>query len=848
MDRQKDPISPRNVIDGLTRRTALKVISLGAISGTPLSLADEASAQNQTQLLTSFEEENVGDQEPADPWYLFNDTGIHEVSDGRASNGSQSFRTADATPGNYPDPSAIAMDLDLTDVEDVLFDVYAANNNPNQGNINVSLDNAGTFSDGNINIWGFPQEMDDRGESRYGGEGQWWRDNSDQKGVISDSTGVHPLIFWIDGDQDVYWDNIRLVTTEDEISLELDNVRLIQTVENSHVPGIRENIPDPVNVEGRKTAVVFGLRGDREDVFDSFDSLSNLQLWLTFNAASTPDFTFQLKKERIASVMDQKDIIDEALRLGDTLDDLFVDSNYPTFEINEEIESVKLEIHDSQFSPEDAKLIRGEDYTTTKTPELNLGFIPVRDSAGGQNYGSDGNGGPSSYDSTVRDTIRYIRKAYPVNEVNAYVHNKSDPVLGTETRRHYPRDLKDARNELEKVINDFGTLSVEEGLNGDIYTIRDGEIVENPNNTEITSFDETVAIVPDGSNEHYFEYHLAGRDKLGVHIAKHAILGIHPQTSSGVLEKGSSAYPPLNNHGAGFVGGHEIGHHFMDELYSDDFANLANDGDSTHARDELVSTMIKLEAEKDNSSLEVEDEVRSLMSSPPTPLWPDEHAFQQLSESQFDPEPPKIDSGIATQTVIGGAIIMATGKAELESIHTLVREGKPMPHTLSGDVIITLKDVAEGTIDQLSTMSQVITTFSAGEGVVDGIGLFTIPFPEETYRVTFEVDGITTVITPVVKSLFDAVSAIPNSGFKRVPDQRRKALNNKLDEVEKKMDEKEFQEAKQKLDNDIRRMIKRWLKDDYDAAANQPTKQGLLDLVDDMVARLETLEQTNNTE
>ncbi|QIO24508.1 hypothetical protein [Haloarcula sp. JP-L23] len=52
--------------------------------------------------------------------------------------------------------------------------------------------------------------------------------------------------------------------------------------------------------------------------------------------------------------------------------------------------------------------------------------------------------------------------------------------------------------------------------------------------------------------------------------------------------------------------------------------------------------------------------------------------------------------------------------------------------------------------------------------------------------------------------------------------------------------------AVQLLENDVRQSIERWLKDDYEAAANEYTKQEMLELVDDMIARLETLAQTSN--
>lgn len=49
------------------------------------------------------------------------------------------------------------------------------------------------------------------------------------------------------------------------------------------------------------------------------------------------------------------------------------------------------------------------------------------------------------------------------------------------------------------------------------------------------------------------------------------------------------------------------------------------------------------------------------------------------------------------------------------------------------------------------------------------------------------------------------------------------------------------------MENDVRANLDRWLKDDYDTTALQPTKQEILELVDDMIARLETLAEQSDS-
>lgn len=248
----------------LTRRTALKVIGLGAIASIPLSMAEVTSAQ-QVQRSTSFEEANVGDPEPADPWYLFEGEGIHEVSDVRSTHGTQSFHTADSTE-DLGTASAVAVDLDLTRVENMLFDIYVVKNNPSFGNINISLDGAGTFS-GADHVWSFPGEMRRRNRDPFGGEGRWWRDLDDDRGTLASSSGVHSLVCWIDGDQDVFWDNIRLVLSVIEVNLDIKP----GSDPNSINPNSKGNTPVAIlhteDFDPTERVNVSSLRfGDPEDV------------------------------------------------------------------------------------------------------------------------------------------------------------------------------------------------------------------------------------------------------------------------------------------------------------------------------------------------------------------------------------------------------------------------------------------------------------------------------------------------------------------------------------------------------------------------------------------------------
>jgi hypothetical protein len=193
----------------------LKTVGLAAIGGSGVvsgvatgETGGGSDLAEPTEVIQSFEQESVGDVKPASPWYLFNDAGLHEVVDSPASEGEQAFRTADA---QLSDPSAIAIDLDLSNFDKILFDCYAHGNNPIFGNIKATLDNAGFDSvPKELILWDFDVSIRGRDDSVPigGGENRWWRDFEID---ISDRDEDRSVIFWVDGDNDAVWDNIRII-------------------------------------------------------------------------------------------------------------------------------------------------------------------------------------------------------------------------------------------------------------------------------------------------------------------------------------------------------------------------------------------------------------------------------------------------------------------------------------------------------------------------------------------------------------------------------------------------------------------------------------------------------------
>jgi hypothetical protein len=86
--------------------------------------------------------------------------------------------------------------------------------------------------------------------------------------------------------------------------------------------------------------------------------------------------------------------------------------------------------------------------------------------------------------------------------------------------------------------------------------------------------------------------------------------------------------------------------------------------------------------------------------------------------------------------------------------------------------------------------------------------------------------------------LHDAVDSIPDYGFINNPEQRRKALHNKIDAVENMLAAGNFNGALEKLKHDIKPTMEKWLKDYTTETPLQLTKQQILHLIDQIIWRI----------
>lgn len=174
----------------------------------------------------SFEDGSVGTSNPPSPWRIVRSSGSVTVHD-NASDGDKSIRLSSK---DGLDPIAVAVDVDLTDVSQILADMYPVSVSPSNGYVKFLLD-APDRSNGHLHCRDHP------GRTAHGGahteafrDGEWHYDieffenrDSDSNQSLADITGTHQLILHASGDNQVIWDNIRFEDGNGDL-LELSDV------------------------------------------------------------------------------------------------------------------------------------------------------------------------------------------------------------------------------------------------------------------------------------------------------------------------------------------------------------------------------------------------------------------------------------------------------------------------------------------------------------------------------------------------------------------------------------------------------------------------------------------------
>ena len=203
--------------------------------------------------------------------------------------------------------------------------------------------------------------------------------------------------------------------------------------------------------------------------------------------------------------------------------------------------------------------------------------------------------------------------------------------------------------------------------------------------------------------------------------------------------------------------------------------------------------------------------------------------FQEFRVNKLDPPAVLLLNGI----------ISKDGTIQLGSLYMV--ENGIIDNVMPGDYSIQILDADSQILNN-------IPFFTAFYAHLDPIGIvetdfagfaFVIAYPENASMIRIQDNGVTLIeINPNSKLLHDAVDSIPDYGFVRNPDQRRKALHNKIDEIEAKIKNNEIQDAMNKLKFDVRDKFEKWLADGYQPQNPlQLSKSDILELVDNILTR-----------
>ncbi|MFB6199857.1 MAG: hypothetical protein ABEJ83_03185 [Candidatus Nanohaloarchaea archaeon] len=119
---------------------------------------------------------------------------------------------------------------------------------------------------------------------------------------------------------------------------------------------------------------------------------------------------------------------------------------------------------------------------------------------------------------------------------------------------------------------------------------------------------------------------------------------------------------------------------------------------------------------------------------------------------------------------------------------------------------------------------------------------FPVPYPEDTRSVEIkEGEDVIQSLNLNIKLLTDAINSIPSSGFKNenTAEQKRTALLNKVDALANMLEKGDDTGAVEKLENDIKPSIEKWLKDEYSTSNPEKlSKDEVIKLVNEVIVRL----------
>lgn len=662
------------------------------------------------------------------------------------------------------------------------------------------------------------------------------------------------------GSEQLLRNEIRYAAGLAESGLRPTNVSLLQNVTGTRLldnfgDEVGPSYTDPDPVAGKSSTILFELDGPNPRLIDELDD-DPLRVTIEYDDPEDGprEFTLDLSAEVVGRL--ERGFGDNvAMTWQEIRDDVLVETpEPPTFRPTgggELTVSIDPDIDgdgEADVDTEDAT-VPAAAFRFRETEPLRLGIVELEDQTGGDDFGDPDTGRLSTTDDrTPREQFAAnvdaigtaIRDYYPVPD--AVEIRTLDRPLASSTRqgiseKYNPLDNPDLlKRTVDRAYNEF--------IN------EDGEL----------TVDEVVVVAPDGpdGSDSYLEARDRDRAVAGVH---HKNGDDHPQYASLVEANLLSATDPS---GTGATAAHEIGHHLLPEAAyrsdaarrepADDDANCADDPsleiDRDHVRgvqDDCDRVGLKSTALEYREGLSIKPDRSSFMSYDGAE-GPDSITVGKLTERGelgWRPSVPVEDLDYEGPVASGNGVVGEDGFWFGDYLS--VPSSRPQPDDEEGQVEVTAVAPDGSELAARTTATGIKSTGSGGAAAASngdgGFFSFAVPFPERTSELRFEAPdrGLEAAYNPLSAGIRDLLRRVPDAAFVPDADGQREALLDRLDAVDRHVEEERFRAAVETMEG-IQTTLESVLEGGYPTRfADEPTKSEVVDSVRDQVDRLGTL-------
>jgi hypothetical protein len=205
------------------------------------------------------------------------------------------------------------------------------------------------------------------------------------------------------------------------------------------------------------------------------------------------------------------------------------------------------------------------------------------------------------------------------------------------------------------------------------------------------------------------------------------------------------------------------------------------------------------------------------------------HLFDKFRTTKNDPE-----------ILLVSGQVFADGSVELQPMYQL-NEGT-IDDVEPGELSLITLDTKGNAISEISFSTENLLIADPFPPVTLDTGAFAFAIPYESNAQALLIkrgEEILTEVNITTKLIHDAIDNIPDSGFINKADQSKWVLHRKVDVIETQMKIGNLKGAVQKMENDVKPTINRWLIDNYPVSeVSQYSKDEILDLVNKLILRL----------